>query len=193
MSHSITSRRGACDARAGAQADRVAAGAQARAQRAPHVDARAVAAALVAARAPQRRRELEARHQPVELRQLVRLERVEALAGQQLLVAGHRQRHLDLARRRPPRRPRRGGAEELIAASCRSARRALVERWCSGVGATVERPRNPRLRASSERRRAPPNTEKKTASNAVTCAGSDDRHRARRPVQPPAGRSAPRA
>ena len=58
-----------------------------RAQRPPHVDVLAVAALLVAARAPQRRRELEARHQPVELRELVRLERVEALAPEQLLVA----------------------------------------------------------------------------------------------------------
>ena len=96
MSHSITSRR-AGDAPAPArETDRIASGAQAGAQGPPHVDALSVAPLLVAARAPQRGRELEARHQPVELRELVRLERVEALAPQQLLVARHRERHLDL-------------------------------------------------------------------------------------------------
>ena len=90
------------------EADRVAAGAQAR---------RAASAAGRSAR-PWRpcswrrvRRSgvasLEARHQPVELRELVRVERVEALAGQPLLVAGHRQRDLDLGARRRPRRPPR--------------------------------------------------------------------------------------
>ena len=76
----------------------MAARSKAGAQRPPHVDALAVAALLVAAGAPQRRCELQTRHQPVELRELVRLERVEALASQQLLVAGQRQRHLELGR-----------------------------------------------------------------------------------------------
>ena len=96
------------------EADRIAAGAQAGPQRPPHVDALAVAPALVAAGAPQRRGELQARHQPVELRELVRLERVEALAGEPLLVAGQRQRDVDLrpvgvvlARTRRRRRGRR--------------------------------------------------------------------------------------
>ena len=87
---------------------RVAAGAQARAQRPPQVDALAAATLLVAARSPLRGCELEARHQAVELRELVRLERVEALAPEQLLVAGEDERRVHLRRvlvRRPARRP----------------------------------------------------------------------------------------
>src|SRR5205823_14148286 len=70
--------------------------AQAGAERPPHVDALPVAALLVAARAPDRRLEPESRHQLVELHELVRLQRVEALAGEPFLVARHRQRDLDL-------------------------------------------------------------------------------------------------
>ena len=58
MSHSITSRRRDDAPAAAREADRVAAGAQARAQRPPHVDLAAVAPPLVAARAPQRGGEL---------------------------------------------------------------------------------------------------------------------------------------
>ena len=96
MSHSITSRRGTTRRRRRASRIGSPPVRRLRAQRPPQVDPAAVAPALVAARAPQRRGELEPRHQPVELRELVRLERVEALAGQPLLVAGQRQRHLDL-------------------------------------------------------------------------------------------------
>ena len=70
-------RRGAGGGRGGSGRRRVR---RLAAQRAAQVDVLAVAALLVAARAPQRRGQLQARHQPVELRELVRLERVEALA-----------------------------------------------------------------------------------------------------------------
>ena len=82
-------------------------------------------AALVPARAPQRRRQLQPRHQPVELRELAGLERVEAAGGEPLLVAGHGARDLGLvlarlavaarrvlgllAQRVLPRRPERLG------------------------------------------------------------------------------------
>ena len=96
MSHSITSRRRAMRRRR--RARRIGSPPVRRLARSVRrMSTRcAVARPLVAARAPQRRRELEARHQPVELRELVRLERVEALAPQHLLVARHRERHLDL-------------------------------------------------------------------------------------------------
>jgi len=55
------------------ESDRVAAGAEAAAQGAPHVDLLAMTALLVPPRAPQRRGELQPRHQAVQLRQLVRL------------------------------------------------------------------------------------------------------------------------
>src|SRR5215211_5045819 len=81
------------------ESDRLAAAAQAPAQRAPEVDLAPLAAALVAARSLRRRRELEPRHEPVELRELSRLERVEAAAREPLLVAGHGTRDLGLAAR----------------------------------------------------------------------------------------------
>jgi hypothetical protein len=59
------------------EADRNASGAEARAQRSPQVDGVSAAHLLVAPRATQGRRELETRHQPVELRELVRFELVE--------------------------------------------------------------------------------------------------------------------
>jgi hypothetical protein len=51
-----------------------------------------VAISLRAARATHRRRELEPCHQPIELGDLVRLERIEPFASQQLLLA---RRHRD--------------------------------------------------------------------------------------------------
>ena len=100
----------------------------------------AVARLLVAARAPQRRCELEPRHQPVELRELVRLERVEALLPQQLLVARRRQRHLDLGRPRRPRRARRAATTSRSRPrSCSPARGGVV--LCSAAGPLVRRRR----------------------------------------------------
>ena len=78
------------------ETNRLASRAKAGAQCPPQVDPLPVAPFLVAARASQRSCELQTGHQPVELRELVRLERIEALASEQLLVACHRQRHLDL-------------------------------------------------------------------------------------------------
>ena len=150
------------------EADRLAAAAQAAAERPAQVDRAAVAAALVAARAPQRRRELEPRHQPVELRELARLERVEAAARQPLLVAGHRARDLDLARP-SPRRARAPVTGRLLLAA---RRRAAAS-------------------ARSRPSRAPPpapKTARKTASNAATCAWSETNTRAGGPVQAAAAR-----
>ena len=96
MSQSITSRRRT--ARRRRRASRIGSPPERRlaAQRSPHVDPLAVASPLETAGAPQRRRELEARHQPVEQGELVRLERIEALAGEALLVARERHRNRDL-------------------------------------------------------------------------------------------------
>ena len=140
-------------AAAAREPDRVAARPQAAAQRAPHVDPLAVPALLVAAGPPARRGQLEARHQAVELRELVRLERVEAPVPEQLLVAREGQRHLDLREivvvvrgaramrttrsRADPPRPGRGATS---CAPTSAARRA-------------ERPRSARPRARSLRDR----------------------------------------
>ena len=72
------------------EADRVPAGTEAASQGSPHVDLLSAPAPAVAARAPHRGGQLEARHQPIELCQLVRVQRLEALARQVLLVACHR-------------------------------------------------------------------------------------------------------
>ena len=163
------------------------AGAQARAQRPPHVDALPVARLLVAARAPQRGCELEARHQPVELRELVRLERVEALAPQQLLVARHRQRHLDLGRRPRPRRARRAATTTRSrpdrarprrdGAAVRSERRPLVRRRRDRA-----RVLGLELVAPSRVRRTP----RRTRVEDVELRRVGHEHGAGRPVQPPA-------
>src|SRR6478609_6822194 len=58
------------------------------ASRPAHVRNWRYAGAFGAAGAARRRRELDPRHQLVEQRQLARVERVEALAAQALLVAG---------------------------------------------------------------------------------------------------------
>ena len=155
------------------EADRVAAGAQAAAQRPPHVDPRGRGGRARAARPAHRGGELQARHQPVELRQLVRLERVEALGGQHLLVAGDRQRHVELGPRSSS--PARGAARESVPcwppgdrgrpAECRRVRALLA-----GVGAPA----------------APPNTEQKTASKAMDLRLVGHEHRPGGPVQAPA-------
>ncbi len=66
--------------------------------------ARAMPRALVAARAALRRLQPQPRHQRVEVRELVGLQRVEALLRQPLLGARPRHRHLDLAALAAPRR-----------------------------------------------------------------------------------------
>ena len=124
-------------------AHRVAAAAKAPAQGAAQIDPPAVVGALEPAGAPLRRRELELRHQPVEARELVGVEDVEALLREHLLVARDRARDVDrsrvllplrAARRRardvgpPPLRPRLGGSGRAIRA------RALVERRGLGPG-----------------------------------------------------------
>ena len=121
------------------KSDGVAPCAQAPAQRPPHVDAVAASRTLVAARAPHGRRQVELGHQPVEAGELVWLERVEALGGEDLVVARHRQRHVDLRRvraRRPlpthPSRPSRSAAPSLSA--CAADERSLAGRVSAGAG-----------------------------------------------------------
>src|SRR5262249_7632074 len=89
------------------ETDRVAGRVQAAAERAAQVDALAAAALSVAGRAARRRLQPQARHQRVELRELGRLERVEVLRRQTLLVARKRHGHLDRL------------AVALLAAGCR--------------------------------------------------------------------------
>ena len=92
------------------------AGAQAAAQRAAHVDALAAAGTPYAARAALRGGQLERGHQPVELRQLVGRQRVEALLRSTLLVAGSATGTSDLARVvvAVARWPRGAVAEEVL-------------------------------------------------------------------------------
>ena len=156
------------------QADRVAAGAQAGPQGPPHVDALAAAAALVAAGAPRRGRELEARHQPVELRELVRLERVEALA----CAAPPRRWPSPAGRRSPcpliaPRRPGEATTPPSPSGPRRQTLRASSRRSAcgrsSGGAATVSSVVGLGALGSAE----PPKTERKTASKASACARSE--------------------
>ena len=93
------------------QANRIASRAQAGAERPTQVDVPAVTAPAVAARVPHRGGDLQTRHQPVQPGELVRVEGIEALAGQPLLVAGRGQRERDLAL-------------GLVAAGARAGRRA---------------------------------------------------------------------
>ena len=168
MSHSITSRRGTTRRRRRRSADRVAAGAQAPAQRPPQVDPLAVAVALGAARAPQRGRHAQPRHQLVELRELVRRERVEALLAQQLLVAG-RERHRDLARPSGSsapapvdggdRRGRRGGPAPRASASGRPRGRSSGG---AGLGRDVLVGGRPRRSGRGRPTRTPPRTRRRT-------------------------------
>jgi hypothetical protein len=137
-------------------------------------------------RAAQRRRQLQARHQPVELRELVRLEGVEALAGQQLLLAGHRQWHLDLV-----------GVVVLVAFAGRRGRHAHPLILLHGAGA-----RALLIRARAVIRRGGdrgfvlgidvpsfPGTAAHREEDRIErphLRPVGDRQRARRPVQPPA-------
>ena len=114
--------------------DRLAAGAQAAAQRAAQVDVLAAAGALGAARAARRRRELEPRHQRVEQRELAGLERVEALAAQALLVAGG-DGHRRLAR--PSDSPSPRGTETGAAGRARPRRGAVVPALVGAAPARV--------------------------------------------------------
>ncbi len=144
----------------------MASGSKTGAERPPHVDALPAAALLVPAGAPQRRCELQTRHQPVELCELTRLECVEALASQQLLVAGQRQWHLDRGR-------------FLVTLQSRSLD-GDDDRLSSGeatvCGSWVGSPLSAR----------PPKTEKNTASKTWTCVGSETKTATGGPVQPPA-------
>ena len=159
--------------------DRIAAGAQARPQRPPHVDAPPVAAALVAPRQPRRGRQLEPRHQPVEAGELVGLERVEALRRQHLLVTRHRQRNVDLAPGLVVARPRRRG------------RAAALDPGLAGGASGAA---GPRIVARADRRRARIRELGPGLRTAAEDRGEDgvergrvgavlDEHRARRPVE----------
>ena len=184
MSHSITSRRGTTRRRR--RASRIGSPPVRRlvAQRAPQIDPLAVARLLVAARAPRRRRQPQARHQLVELRELARLERVEARVRQALLVACQRQRHL--ARRRRRRR------RLAVAATATGPR-------CSPAATGRRRPRADRRRRPSRRWQSlVGRLERPSGCSSVAehlgehaVEGRDlgrvgDEHGARRPVQPPA-------
>ena len=148
---------------AGREPDRVAAGAQA--ARAACAAGRPAgrAAALVAAGAAQRRREREPRHQPVQLRELVGVERVERLPR----AAPRRwpaQRHVDAP---PSSSPRPAPAD------ARAARApALPPRRVPAGGAVGPWARSRLGRASSAgaTRRRPSRTR---ASNAGKCEWSD--------------------
>ena len=162
MSHSITSRRRTMRRRR--RARRIGSPPVRRlARRVRRMSMRcAVAPALVAARAAQRGGELQARHQPVELGELVRLERVEALAGEPLLVARQRQRDARPRRSSGSSSPARGAddARPPPGSSWRARRRGRdralgAGRSSSGLGVLG-------LGA------APPKTERKTASKAWT-------------------------
>ena len=105
---------------------------------------------LVAARPPRRSGQLQPRHQAIELRELVRLELVEALLAEPLLVAGDQRRHLELGR-------------ILVTLVARARRWAPIDRTRRDVLLGIVILGLPRL----------PKTEKNTASNASTCAGSE--------------------
>ena len=164
------------------EADRVAAGAQAGAQRAAQVDVLAVAPLLVAARAPPRRLELQARHQAVELGELEGLERVEALAGQALLVAGHRHRHLDLGAvvgALAPPGSGRGGRARLAAHGPMLAPRLVVGRRGDGDGGDL-------VEVEALIGQAIAEDGAEDAVEGGDLRGIADEHGACRPVQPPA-------
>ena len=168
MSHSSTSLRGTTRRRRRARRIGSPAVRRLRPQGAPQVDALAVAPPLVPPRAPQRRAELEARHQPVELRELVGLERVEALLPQQLLVACSRDEHLELGLAGLVRRRRRRADGVLLCpvaaapAAALPVRRAARRRPALGSG-TKSSPCSAR----------PPKIEKNTESNVGTWAWSE--------------------
>ena len=144
--------------------DRIAAGAQARPQRPPHVDAPPVAAALVAPRQPRRGRQLEPRHQPVETGELVGLERVEALRRQHLLVTRHRQRNVDLAPGLVVARPRRRRSRRRRSIPASPAARPAPPGASSSPAGSVVGPACGSSRPGAGR---PPKTSAKTESNAA--------------------------
>ena len=173
MSHSITSRRGRDAPAPAREADRVArrcAGSP-RSVRRMSI-ALPVAAALVAARAPQRRRELAgAPSAGRAARARAARARRSACSASRSSSLAMRQRHLD-ARRVLVVRPRRRRRRRAARASGRPVpRRGVVLGGRPLVG------RRGTVRASSgstrSSPRASPKTERKTASNAATCAGSE--------------------
>ncbi len=129
------------------------------------------------------------RHQPVELRELVRLERVEALAPQALLLAGHRQRHLDLVRSSCSSSSPGGAADASASRSSLSTRLAgACRRSLAGpvVRAATRPSRRRRARTrSSPRRSAEHRGEDRVERLELRWVGHE--HRAGGPVQPPPG------
>ena len=124
---------------------------------------------------------MQARHQLVELRELGGFERVEALAGEPLLVARHRQRHLDLGA--VASSPVPGGAGDAAArlppgAAVCSARRPVVGRrgGRSRVVVGLERLVASRLAEDREEDRV----------ERLDLRRVGDEHGARGPVQAPA-------
>ena len=177
MSHSSTSRRGSDAASAARKANRVAAGAQAAAQRPAHVDALAVAVALArgacaaaaspAAGAPSAGTAAPAR----------RLQRIEALAPQQLLVAGERRAPRARGLVAPPARRAPADVPPRVSVACRRLRGAALDRRGSGVGGAKLVGSD--IRPSPDRRRSTKNT----GSKAVHLRRVGHEHRARGPVQ----------
>ena len=172
MSHSITSLRGTTRRRRRARRIGSPPVRRLRAQRAPHVDALAVAPPLVAARAARRGGEPQARHQRVELRELVRLERCRSSCRR----AAPRRSPSPAARR--PRRRRRRPRRAATTTGCRAHPARPRRRPRSRDRTPAARPpaRRPCARSSGSNGSSAtrsPKIEKKTASKAVTCAGSD--------------------
>ena len=170
------------------EADRIAAGAQARAQRPAHVDVLAVAPLLVAARAAQRGGELQARHQPVELR------RARAAPARRSACCASSSSSLAIA----------SGTSTSAAPRRRRARRAVRRRAVADSGSPESRGAVLVLRLLGRlvRRRADGLRIVAVQRLLVVAAGAEDReehrvegrdlrrvgdeHGARGPVQPPA-------
>ena len=185
MSHSITSRRGTTRRRR--RASRIGSPPVRRlaAQRPPHVDAPAPAPSLVAARAAQRRGQLEARHQPVELRELVRLE-----ARRSACPRAAPRRSPSRSARRSPRRsssPAPGGEADKPRGRSRAPRRRAKS--CDRRGCVVRRLPTTVCRSSGSKPLAVvARAEDREEDRVEGLRPARDRTRARRgrPVQPPA-------
>ena len=161
------------------------AGAQAAAQRPPHVDALAAPSLLVAARAPQRRRELRgATSAGRAARARAARARRSSFAASSSSSLGQRQRHLDLGVDRPRRR-RPGGADETPMRGVRSARAVPCSaRGRSSGGAAAVRASSGTTSSSC---RAVPEDREEHGVERRDLRRIGDEHGARRPVQPPPG------